>query len=128
MSETESQSRRILVVEDEGPVAGVLSAMLRLEGFAAVVVGSGEEAVAYLQQDPDFAAMLIDNGLPGMNGEETLHAVRQLNATIPAVLCTGRVTAAGMATSDPAVSFSGILPKPFTLQNLRETLAPIKKS
>lgn len=68
-------SGRVLVVEDEVEMQRALRAGLRYHGFDVRVAGTGEDAIreAALWR-PDV--ILLDLGLPGMDGFETLHALR----------------------------------------------------
>ncbi len=68
-------SGRVLVVEDEVEMQRALRAGLRYHGFDVRVAGTGEEAIreAALWR-PDV--VLLDLGLPGMDGFETLRALR----------------------------------------------------
>jgi len=59
---------RILVVDDEEPVRGVVAALLEHSGYAATVTESAEEALARLQQDPDYDLVLCDIMMPGTDG------------------------------------------------------------
>jgi putative nucleotidyltransferase with HDIG domain len=59
---------RILVVDDEESVRGVIAALLERSGYAATTTESAEEATARLQQDPDYDLVLSDIMMPGTNG------------------------------------------------------------
>src|SRR5580698_6096525 len=59
---------RILVVDDEESVRSIVAALLECSGYAATVTGSAEEAIARLQQDPDYDLILSDIVMPGTDG------------------------------------------------------------
>lgn len=85
---------RILIVEDELLIADGLKAAMELEGYAADTLGDGEQALQALQNE-HFDLMILDVGLPGIDGFEVLAKIRQLkhqNDTIPVLMLTARDT------------------------------------
>ena len=64
---------RILIVEDEPRIADFLAGGLQAEGFVADAVHSGAEAVAFAERH-ELDAVVLDLGLPGMDGVEVLNA------------------------------------------------------
>lgn len=77
MQEPQAQPRptRILVVDDLAASAETLKMLLDLEGFHAEIATHGPEAVA-LAADFHPDAVLLDLGLPGMDGYEVARALR----------------------------------------------------
>ena len=66
---------RVLVVEDEKALAGMVAAYLSQAGFASSVVHTGPEAVVAARvQSPDV--VLLDLGLPGLDGIEVCRQIR----------------------------------------------------
>lgn len=66
---------RAMVVEDEQPLADVVATYLKREGFEVTVCGNGVEAVTLARQvDPDV--IVLDLGLPGLDGVEVCRQVR----------------------------------------------------
>jgi DNA-binding NarL/FixJ family response regulator len=76
-----------LVVEDHPLYRDALAHVLRpIFGAAAVAVtGSAEEGLRFMQQTADLALVLLDPGLPGMNGVEAVAAFRKLRADVPVI-------------------------------------------
>ena len=70
---------RILIAEDEPPVAGVMRLALTRQGWLVEVVGDGLEAVERAQAE-EYDLILMDHRMPGCSGSE---AVRQILATRP---------------------------------------------
>ena len=80
--------QRILVVEDEMQIARTLRDYLEVAGFDVTVVGDGSAALASARGDrPDL--VVLDLGLPGMDGLDVARELRRTSAT-PIVMLTAR--------------------------------------
>jgi len=84
-------ARRILIVEDSAVEGDSLCELLRKEGFEALRVGSARAALDTLEQSR-FGCMILDLGLPDMDGLAVLETLRARNTTdAPRVIVhTGR--------------------------------------
>jgi DNA-binding response OmpR family regulator len=80
---------RILVVEDEPRVADLLARGLREAGHAAESSATGEEALERLQGS-EYEAIVLDLGLPGMDGFDVLRALRSSGDATPVLILTAR--------------------------------------
>ena len=78
----------ILVVEDEPPIAEPIIYALKTEGFAPLWKTTGREALAVLSQQP-VALVVLDIGLPDMNGFDVCRELRRLSA-VPVIFLTAR--------------------------------------
>jgi len=81
----------VLVVDDEATVRNVAVRILqRMGGYEAVGAEDGAAAVALLEQDPRaIDLVLVDMSMPGMDGAETVAALRRVRPDLPAVLTSG---------------------------------------
>jgi DNA-binding response OmpR family regulator len=80
---------RVLVVDDEAPLARLVASYLDRDGFEAKIVGDGREAIAQARAwDP--AVVVLDLGLPGVDGVEVCRAVRTFSDCY-IVMLTARV-------------------------------------
>ena len=84
-------AKRILVVEDEHPVARLIQVNLEAAGYEVTIASGGEEALAALAVEMP-ALMVLDVVMPGLDGFEVL---RQLKADpdtadLPVVMLTAR--------------------------------------
>lgn len=78
----------ILVVDDDPAISEMLTLVLESEGFKAVPVMDGTEAVAaFHQHEPDL--ILLDLMLPGMNGVDICRAIRT-ESSVPIVMLTAK--------------------------------------
>ncbi len=84
-----TQSLRVLVVDDDRFSLAILSAMLEQMGHEPVLAASGEEALdLFRARQPD--AVLMDVRMTGMDGYETVRAMRQIaDSWIPIIFITG---------------------------------------
>jgi two-component system response regulator CpxR len=79
---------RLLLVDDDRALAAMLVEYLELQGFGIDAVGSGELALeAVSRRTPDL--IVLDVGLPGMDGFETLARLRRRHA-LPVIMLTAR--------------------------------------
>ena len=86
-----SAGAKVLVVEDEEPLALLLRYNLEAEGYAVDVVNRGDEAeMAIAESSPDL--ILLDWMLPGISGLELCRRLRtgKDSRTIPIILLTAR--------------------------------------
>ena len=81
----------ILVVDDEASICQSLSAILTDECFQVLVAGSGEEALKIFDNEmPQL--VLLDIWLPGMDGLETLKAIKAAHPNVLVIMMSGHGT------------------------------------
>jgi two-component system response regulator MtrA len=80
---------RVLIVEDEKAIAAFVQTALERDGFDALSVGDGSGALQALDSfRPDL--ILLDLGLPGMDGLQVCQAIRTREHYIPIIMLTAR--------------------------------------
>ena len=86
---------KIMVVEDVDFNLDILTAILAERGWQTVPATSGEAALDILAEDPDFQIILMDIGLPGMDGVETTRRIKENPAirAIPVIALTAETAA-----------------------------------
>ncbi|MBM3942908.1 MAG: response regulator transcription factor [SAR202 cluster bacterium] len=87
------QRDSILLVEDDNRLMRLERFILEEEGHPVVAVASGEEALQYLASSRP-ALVLLDIGLPGMDGFTTCQRIREISE-VPIILVTSRDVAVG---------------------------------
>ncbi len=80
--------KRILIVEDEYPIAKALFDGLVDEGFEPEIAGSGEDALS--KDIATFDLILLDIRLPGIDGYEVCRRVRQKDLNLPVIFLSAR--------------------------------------
>ncbi|HLU32369.1 MAG TPA: response regulator transcription factor [Acidimicrobiia bacterium] len=107
---------RILIAEDEPGIAQFLEKGLQAAGFSTLTVEDGRTA-AYAAQDRDFDLLILDLGLPGMDGQEVLAEIRRRGERMPVIILTAR---SGVA--DTVAGLEGgaddYVTKPFSFEEL----------
>lgn len=80
---------RVLVVEDDAPVAQGLKEGLQQIGYTVDVAGSAEEAADFMHRE-SFDIALVDIGLPRSDGLSLIRQLREGGATLPVLVLTAR--------------------------------------
>ena len=112
----------VLIVDDEEALVRSLSYALRGEGMLPRAVYSGEAALALLaDRSVDVDIVLLDLGLPGMDGIATLEGLRKCRPDLPVIMISahGDTRAAVQAVKGGATDY---LTKPFELDDLLATI------
>lgn len=112
----------ILVADDQPEVRRLISRLIATMGFAVIEAEDGTAAMKALQNSNEpITLMILDMTMPGMNGEETLAAMQDLDISVPVILMSGYSEA---ETSERIHSRNvcGYLEKPFELELLRRKI------
>ncbi len=80
---------RILIVEDDAPLARGIVALLRTAGHAVDHAATGEDALM-VTADEDYALVILDVGLPDLDGFAVLKALRRRGERVPVMMLTAR--------------------------------------
>lgn len=108
---------KLLVVEDHPSLRSLLVDHLRLRGFAVDAVETGQEALD-AQQVTRYDAMILDLGLPDMDGQQVLaQRARHHDSPVPCIVLTARDAVESRITSLDAGADDYML-KPFDIREL----------
>ncbi|MFI5026784.1 MAG: response regulator, partial [Solirubrobacterales bacterium] len=80
---------RVLIVEDEAKMAGLIRRGLRQEGMAADLAGRGEDAL-WMAGSTEYDAIVLDLMLPGIDGFEVCRRLRDDGVFSPILMLTAR--------------------------------------
>ncbi len=111
---------RILVIDDEAAIRDSLRMILEYEHYECVGAASGPDGLSAIARDaPDM--VILDIKMPGMNGLDTLAAIREVDVTVPVAMISGHgtITDAMQATRLGAFDF---IEKPFTSERVLVTV------
>ncbi|KJS32890.1 MAG: chemotaxis protein CheY [Desulfatitalea sp. BRH_c12] len=84
-------AEKVLLVDDEKDFLSVMSERMAARGMDVTAADSAEEALAQVESG-GFDAIVLDLMMPGMDGIETLKAIKQRNPTLQVILLTGHAT------------------------------------
>lgn len=114
----------LLIVDDDRALAVMLVEYLEIQGFHVTTVGSGEQALAELPRRP-ADLIVLDVGLPGIDGFETLRRLR-LEHAVPVIMLTARGEEQDRIAGLTAGA-DDYLPKPFNPMELAARVRAVLK-
>jgi DNA-binding NtrC family response regulator len=83
---------KILLVDDESPFIEALAKRLTMRELQVSTALSGPEALEKLEQNPSIDVVVLDVKMPGMDGIETLKAIKAGYPLIEVIMLTGHAT------------------------------------
>ncbi|MFY7970629.1 MAG: response regulator transcription factor [Flavobacteriales bacterium] len=114
-------SKKVIVVEDDLPIAELLQLHISDLGLQTVHFADGQKALEYLTVHP-FDLLILDVNLPGRNGFEICHELRSLDIQSPILMLTAK-TDESDKVNGLELGADDYLTKPF---GMREFIARIK--
>jgi len=116
---------RILLVEDDLPLANALQKSLQSEGFVVNHVNQGKLALNALST-PDQDMIILDLGLPDIDGLAVLKQLRNQKSSLPVIILTARDS---VESKVKGLDFGAddYLVKPFEIQELMARLRVIER-
>jgi CheY-like chemotaxis protein len=115
---------RILVIEDDSAIRGLLVRMLSASGHSVSAAPNGAEALR-LWRDGDVDLVLTDLQMPEMNGIEVILQLRAFAPSVPVIAMSGgdRSRDLGLLGDAQLLGAVGLLQKPFTGDALLAAIA-----
>jgi len=115
-------SERILLVDDEAPIAHLGQQMLTRLGYQVTTETSASAALELLRRSPvAFDLLVTDMTMPGLTGDQLAAAARDLYPNMPVILCTGYRYPIPKERAD-AVGICAVVLKPLTKRLLAQTV------
>lgn len=118
-----ASSPNLLIVDDDETIQRLLVIAAQDLGWRPVAAGSGNEALEMLRAG--IEAVILDHGLPGMNGLQTLISIREKFPAVPVIMLTG-LNDAETAVQALRAGADDYLTKPFELKRLFDLLRQAK--
>jgi len=84
---------KVLVIDDEPPIRKLLRMGLTSQGYQIIEAGNGKAALELMREAPDL--VILDLGLPDIQGHELLRTIRSRNEKVPVVVLSSRGDEAG---------------------------------
>jgi putative two-component system response regulator len=116
MHKAERNSLRILVVDDEPHISGLLSQLITAKGYGCQVCDSGARALEAIAAG-DCALVISDINMPGMSGIELLSTVKRSHPDIAFIMLTA-IDDHGTAVRSLELGAFGYIIKPFEANEL----------
>ncbi|HEX7138142.1 MAG TPA: response regulator [Vicinamibacterales bacterium] len=118
------EKKRVLVIDDDLPLRGMLAAALRQHGFQVLLAGDGAEGQRALTiHNPDV--ILLDLAMPEVNGWDFLQRLQETGhlGRVPIIVVSAHLHVDPQAILQMGVR--AILPKPFNLPELIDVIEHI---
>jgi PAS domain S-box-containing protein len=115
---------RILVVDDEPQVRGVISRILTACGYTVILAENGQEALSRFSESGGIDLVLLDMIMPDMGGRECLARLRKADPNARVLIATG-YTSDGSAQELLREGALAIIEKPLDLTALAEKIGGI---
>ncbi len=103
---------RILLVEDEALLRGLIAQFLRTEGFEVVECGDGGEGIERFASGGEFDLVLLDLDLPVYPGVEVCRQIRWMQPDQAVIICSAAILD-GHVTALSALGVDQFLSKPY---------------
>ncbi|GFR34875.1 ATP-binding protein [Thermobrachium celere] len=118
----ERRAHRVLVIDDQEPVAEAVSEMLKNLGHISEFVVDDEEALEFINKK-DYDAVMCDLAMPNCTGIELAERIKSVK-NIPVILMTGWL---GNLSEDEKNHVDEIVQKPFSIEELRDVIQKVCK-
>lgn len=116
---------KILIVEDNENVRQAYQLILQAEGYQTITAESGAEGLEMIQKHhPNL--VLLDVGLPDINGFDVLSTLRQKNKELPVIMVTA-YSSIKKVIEIMNLGISGYLVKPVTSERMIEKINEVLK-
>ena len=106
---------KILLIDDEPPIRKLLRMGLSTQGYDIIEAGSGRAALEMMSEQPGL--IILDLGLPDMNGHDLLRQLRARDESVPIVVLSSRGDEAGKVQALDAGA-DDYVTKPFGMDEL----------
>lgn len=106
----------VLIVEDEPKIAAFMQKGLSQAGYSSAVAHDGYTAIEEATHQ-NFQVVLLDLGLPGLDGQVVLKMLRSQGTTCPVIVVSARALDTSDLTTLQALA-NDWLPKPFRMKEL----------
>jgi DNA-binding response OmpR family regulator len=117
---TNASAHHILVADDDELIRQLVASALAGEGFEVSVAADGEEAWDALHHE-HYDLLLTDNEMPRLRGVKLIERMRQEGLSLPVIMASGTF-AFDRGRTVPELHLAAVLPKPFDLHELVDTI------
>lgn len=120
MGKDNTKKKRILAVDDNDQMLGLVRDVLEMAGYDAITASSGREGLEYISSDlSSIDLLLVDMNIGDMSGPEFLNELEQ---SLPGYLSTTPAIFLSAAQSVPLTQAKGFIQKPFVIKSFLESI------
>jgi PAS domain S-box-containing protein len=113
----------LLVVDDEENIRTVMTATLETFGYKVITAADGTEGMAaFAQHGKEISLVVTDMAMPFMDGAAMIRALRKIDPSLKIIGMSGLLNAEQTAQLQ-SLNVNQFLPKPFTAENLLQSIA-----
>ncbi|MGZ3769469.1 MAG: response regulator [Bdellovibrio sp.] len=116
-----TEKTKILAIDDNAELGFIVKQILETDGYEVHFESDPKVALNLLDQDPNFAIILCDYNMPGMNGEQVIQYLRAHGHITPVVFLTGYPTKE-FILSALRLGASDVLEKPCPIESLLKSI------
>jgi CheY-like chemotaxis protein len=109
-------AKTVLIIDDDAPTRGLLTAVMVRAGLAAVVAANGGAAIDIINTRDDLCCIVLDLMMPVVDGTAVLSHLSSINSSVPVIVCTA-VGPRQTPDFDPTV-VRAVIQKPFDVEQL----------
>ena len=117
----ETQTTRILVIDDDEDMPQVARLALESRGHSVTIVESGLKAIA-ASRESVFDLLIVDMKMPGLSGADTIREIRAFRPEVPIIVITGSLDPKSEGIED---EIRVCLFKPFRVNELRDAVEKV---
>jgi len=111
-------SGTVLVLDDEELIRSFCKSALEPYGYRVILAQDGPEAIGLFQENADqIGLVLLDSGMPEMDGSQTLDRLREIRPDVPILVCSG-FGDVEVGARFAGKKIAGFFAKPFTVKQL----------
>ena len=81
-------AKTVLIIDDDAPTRGLLTAVMGRAGLAAVVASDGAEAIDIIKKRDDLCCIILDLMMPVVDGTAVLAHLSSAKSKVPVIVCT----------------------------------------
>lgn len=114
---------RVLLVEDDSVIQGLIEMRLQASGYAVVCAGDGEAAWEKLAAD-NFDLIITDNDMPKLSGWDLIKRLRRASNNLAVILISGVLPQESLRPNS-VLSPGATLEKPFSMAKLMDCVRSV---
>jgi len=109
-------TKTVLIIDDDAPTRGLLTAVVARAGLAALVASNGGEAIDIINTRDDLCCIVLDLMMPVIDGPAVIAHLSSTKRAVPVIVCTAAGPRQTPKLDDTIVR--AVIQKPFDVEQL----------